>query len=176
VIRQLRFHRRRDAQRLVNSAEVIPRHEHCNGRFQIRQLLAEAIRQPREPAKVHPDGEVSNDSPFHELKSDRGFKTIPMFHSGWPFLMYLPAFTIATILLSDCYFVFWYVSPFGQNSGAGAWNDLSPVYRWKIVTMDFSGLALPVRIGMFISRSTGERPHCSIRPNAPKSNWSVERI
>jgi hypothetical protein len=41
VIGESGFHRGRDAQRLVNAAEVVPRHEGRDGRFEIVDPLSE---------------------------------------------------------------------------------------------------------------------------------------
>ena len=44
MIRNARFHRWRDAQRLVNAAEVVVHEVQRNGAFQVFDFLAEAIR------------------------------------------------------------------------------------------------------------------------------------
>lgn len=85
----------------------------------------------------------SNDAPYDSLDGKRSTQTIPLFHTGWPLLIYLPAITIGATLLSDLYYAFVYVSPFDQI-GHGAWLGLSQSYRWKLVAMDVSGLAMAI--------------------------------
>src|SRR5712692_3738493 len=42
----------------MNAAEIVIREVQGNGGFQMRQLPAECIGEPRKPAKVHPHREV----------------------------------------------------------------------------------------------------------------------
>lgn len=53
-----RFHRGRDAQRLMNANEVVVHVEQRDRVSMILDLLTERICQPREPADVHPHREV----------------------------------------------------------------------------------------------------------------------
>ena len=48
-----------DPQCLVDSHEVVKRHEQVNGGSQMRQLLAEPVGQPGEAPQVHPDGQIA---------------------------------------------------------------------------------------------------------------------
>ena len=52
------FHRRSDAQGLVNPAEVVVHEVKRNGGGVVLDLLGKPIRQARKPAHVHPHGEV----------------------------------------------------------------------------------------------------------------------
>ena len=56
--RDPRFHRRRDAQGLVNSAEVVPSEVQAVRGPQVFPLLTERIRQAREAAHTHADRQV----------------------------------------------------------------------------------------------------------------------
>jgi hypothetical protein len=63
----------------MNTAEVIEREVQGYGGFQVRQLLAESIRQPRQAAHLHPHREVL---PFHERSAHVGGVGIPNSDSG----------------------------------------------------------------------------------------------
>ena len=56
--RDPRFHGRRNAQRLVNPAEVVPREMQAVCRPQVFPPLRECVRQPRETTHAHPDRQV----------------------------------------------------------------------------------------------------------------------
>src|ERR1035437_2010315 len=58
TIRQSCFHRGRDAQRLVNSAEVVVGEVEAVRGPKILPLLRERVRQPREAAHLQTDGEI----------------------------------------------------------------------------------------------------------------------
>jgi len=58
VIGQARFHRRRNSQTRMHPAKVVIRKMQGDSGFQMRQLFAESIRQPRKPAKLHPHREI----------------------------------------------------------------------------------------------------------------------
>jgi hypothetical protein len=58
TVRQVRFHRRRNAQRLVNLAEVVVGEGKSVGSPQVFPLHRERIRQPRKAAHLHSDGKV----------------------------------------------------------------------------------------------------------------------
>ena len=47
----------------MNATEIVIREVQGNGGFQMRQLLTESVRQPRESAHLHSHGQVL---PFHE--------------------------------------------------------------------------------------------------------------
>lgn len=51
----------------MNAAEIVIREVQGDGGFEMRQLLAVRIRQPREPAKLHSQGKVL---PFHKRCTD----------------------------------------------------------------------------------------------------------
>jgi hypothetical protein len=42
----------------MNATEIILREVQRNSGLQIRQFLAEGVREPRQPAKLHPHGKV----------------------------------------------------------------------------------------------------------------------
>src|ERR1700680_4563720 len=42
----------------MNTEEVVIRKVQCDGGFQVRQFLAESVREPRKAAKLHSHGEV----------------------------------------------------------------------------------------------------------------------
>lgn len=56
MIGYLRFHRGRNAQRLVNPAEVVEGVPERHGGPVVFPFLAESVRQPSEPARTHADG------------------------------------------------------------------------------------------------------------------------
>ena len=58
MVRQIRFRRRRDAQRFVNPAGIVVGEVQAVCGPQVLPLFAEAIRQPREAAHLHSDGEI----------------------------------------------------------------------------------------------------------------------
>src|SRR5580658_5065662 len=58
MIGQTGFHCWRDAQRLVNPAEVVVKKVHRDLMRMVLKLLTESIGQPREAAHPHPHGEV----------------------------------------------------------------------------------------------------------------------
>ena len=58
MIREVCFHRRSDTQRSVNSTEIIPCEMQADSGFQMRQLFAESIREPRETAQLHSHRQV----------------------------------------------------------------------------------------------------------------------
>src|SRR5438094_7127011 len=51
----------------MNTAEIVVSEMQGNSRFQMRQFFAESVRQPRQPAKLHPHGEVLS---FHKTSRD----------------------------------------------------------------------------------------------------------
>ena len=51
----------------MNAAEIVVSKMQRDGGFQVRKLLAESIGQTREPAKLHPHGEVAS---LHEASRD----------------------------------------------------------------------------------------------------------
>ena len=53
--------------RTMNAAEVVIGEVQRDGCFQVRQFLAESVRQPREPANRHPHREVL---PLHKASRD----------------------------------------------------------------------------------------------------------
>lgn len=59
MIRQTRFHRRGDAQRRMDAAEVVPSHIERNGMFQVLQSPAVSIRQTSESPKLHPECQIA---------------------------------------------------------------------------------------------------------------------
>src|SRR5437016_6267296 len=61
------FHRGCDSETRMNAAEVVIGEMQSDSGFQMRQLFAESICQPRQPAKLHPHGEVL---PFHVRRAD----------------------------------------------------------------------------------------------------------
>ncbi len=63
VIRNSSFHRGRHSQTRMHPAKGVVREVQGDSGFQMRQFLAESVRQPREPAKLHPHREVL---PFHK--------------------------------------------------------------------------------------------------------------
>lgn len=67
MLRESGFHRGRDAKRLVNTNEVVVHVEQSDGMGVIFNLFAEGIRQPREPADVHPHREIL---PLHVRRAD----------------------------------------------------------------------------------------------------------
>src|SRR5712692_9335426 len=67
MIRQTRFHRGSDAQTRMNTAEIVIGEVQCDSGFQVRELLAEGIRQPRKAPKLHSHGEVL---PFYKASRD----------------------------------------------------------------------------------------------------------
>src|ERR1039458_4000455 len=58
MVCQGRFHRGRNAQRLVNPAEVVVGEVQTVCRPEVLPLLAESVRQPRQAAHLHSDGEI----------------------------------------------------------------------------------------------------------------------
>jgi len=58
MITDSRGHRRRHAERFVNAPKVVPAIPKHHSRAVVFPLLAEAIRQPSEPAKAHPKREI----------------------------------------------------------------------------------------------------------------------
>jgi hypothetical protein len=52
MIRKPRFHRGSNAQRRMNTAEIVVREMQSDGSFQMRQLLAESVRQARKIAAL----------------------------------------------------------------------------------------------------------------------------
>jgi hypothetical protein len=58
MIRQPRFHRGRDSETGMNTAKVVIRKVQGDSGFQVRQLLAERIGEPRKAPKLHPHGQV----------------------------------------------------------------------------------------------------------------------
>src|SRR5579863_3013967 len=74
MIGDLRFHCRSDAERLVNSAEVVPSHEEVNGSSHMRNALAESIGQAREPAHLHPHGASESEAHWPSLFLDTTFQ------------------------------------------------------------------------------------------------------
>ena len=58
MIGQARFHRRSNAERFVDTAEVVIGEVQCDGCFKVAQFFAESVRQPRESTDRHPHGEV----------------------------------------------------------------------------------------------------------------------
>jgi len=52
------FHRRRNANGLMNTDEVIPRRENRNSGFQMREFFTEPVRQASEAPKLHSYGEI----------------------------------------------------------------------------------------------------------------------
>ena len=56
MIRDSRFHRWRNSQRLVNPAEVVEHVMQRNRMAVIVHFLTESICEPREAAHVHPHG------------------------------------------------------------------------------------------------------------------------
>jgi len=79
-IRHTRRHRRSHPQRLVNPTEVVEGEVQSQGRLEVRQLLAEGIRQPGEAAAHHPNGQVL---PLHVARADMGRSGIPIDHRGY---------------------------------------------------------------------------------------------
>jgi len=55
VIGEAGFHRGRDAEGLMHAAEVVPRHEHGDGCFQVVELFAKPVGQAGESAHLHTD-------------------------------------------------------------------------------------------------------------------------
>src|SRR5436190_14671697 len=64
----------------MNTAEVVERKMQSNGSFQVRELLAESIRQARQSAHLHSHGEVL---PFHVRRADMGRVGISESDSGY---------------------------------------------------------------------------------------------
>ena len=62
MLTQARFHRRSNAQGLMNTPKVVVHVKQRNHRDVIVQLLAEGIRQASKPAHIHPHVEIL---PFH---------------------------------------------------------------------------------------------------------------
>jgi len=58
VIRDPRFHRRRHAQRAMDTDEVVPSEVEAERGPVVLPLLAEAVGEARESANLHPHGEV----------------------------------------------------------------------------------------------------------------------
>jgi hypothetical protein len=80
MIRQARFHRRRDAQGLMHAAEVVVGKMQCTRCFQIRQFLAESVRQSRESANRHSHREI--------LPLDETRRNVPRIRIASPHLGY----------------------------------------------------------------------------------------
>src|SRR5689334_3816684 len=60
MIGQPGFHCWCYANRAMDANEVIPREEQSQGRFKVRPLLAESVRQPGEAPQLHPHGQVAS--------------------------------------------------------------------------------------------------------------------
>jgi hypothetical protein len=58
MIRDPRFHRRSDAERLVYAAEIVVHEMKRNGMAKIVYFLRESVGQPRETAHFHSHGQV----------------------------------------------------------------------------------------------------------------------
>ena len=58
VVADLRFHRRRHAERLMHPAIVVVHLVDRNHMFVVLKLLAESIRQASEPARAHSHREI----------------------------------------------------------------------------------------------------------------------
>ena len=54
MVGDTRFHRGSDAQTRMNTAEIVIGEVQCDSGFQVRELLAEGIRQPSKAAHRHP--------------------------------------------------------------------------------------------------------------------------
>ena len=67
MIGNSRFHRRSHAQRAMKLAEVVPAEVQCDGRPMVRELLTEAIRQPRQVPDLRPHREIL---PLHMRRAD----------------------------------------------------------------------------------------------------------
>jgi len=67
MIGQTRFHRGCNTQTRMNSTEVVIPEVQGNRGFQVRQLLAERVREPRKSSHRHSHGQVL---PFHERRAD----------------------------------------------------------------------------------------------------------
>ena len=67
MIRQARFHRGSNAQTRMNTAKIVIREVQGDSGFQVIQLLAESVCQPRQSANLHPQREVL---PFHQTGRD----------------------------------------------------------------------------------------------------------
>ena len=64
---QIRFHRRCDTQGRMNTAEIVVSKMQSDSGFQMRQLFAERIGEPRKSPHRHSHGQVL---PFHKRSAD----------------------------------------------------------------------------------------------------------
>jgi len=94
-----------------------------------------------------------NDSAYTTLYcSPAARKSIPLSNTGVLLLAYLPAIAVLTVLVSDIYFAFFFVSPWRENSGP-AWNNLSHFYRVQLVLTDAFGLLAGLLVLRFCRHS-----------------------
>ena len=95
MIRNSRFHRGRDAQTLVNPAEVVIRLPECHGDPVVLPLLTEAVGQSREATAPHADAEVAAFDDRGADPSGSGLlqsgTTSTNETSAWEYLRRLPA-------------------------------------------------------------------------------------
>jgi hypothetical protein len=64
----------------MNATEIVVREMQGNGGFQVRQLLAESVRQARQPAKLHSHGEVL---PLHVASRNVACARVSDSHLGY---------------------------------------------------------------------------------------------
>ena len=64
----------------MNTTEIVKREVQSNGSFQVRQFLAVGVREPRQPAKLHPHGKVL---PLHVAGRNVAHTRIPDSHLGY---------------------------------------------------------------------------------------------
>lgn len=80
MIGQTRFHRGRDSETGMNTAEIVVSEMQRNGGFQMRELFAESVCKPRQSAKLHPHREVL---PLHVRGGDMVGIRITAAHLGY---------------------------------------------------------------------------------------------
>ncbi len=59
MIRHAQGHRWRDAQGFVDAAEIVVGDEQPDRRNMVLKFLAKSVRQPREAAGLHPEGQIA---------------------------------------------------------------------------------------------------------------------
>jgi hypothetical protein len=76
VIRDARFHRRRDADRTVNAAEVVEREIQAVRGPEALPLFREPIREPGQSAHVHADRQVQASSRMIVFRSVSAMRSV----------------------------------------------------------------------------------------------------
>ena len=67
MVGQARFHSGCNSKARMNTAEIVVREVQADGGFQVRQLLAERIREPRKSPHRHSHSQVL---PLHKRRAD----------------------------------------------------------------------------------------------------------